>query len=220
MTATTITKSIASNYLNLEKLRAGKVTANPYPHMIIENFIRLEKITAICEDFPNINQPGSFSLSDIACEGEFANLIVALESADFRNSIAEQFAIDLTNRPITITARGYSRDERDGRVHTDSKSKLITVLLYFNPVWAVSGGRLRVLNSNHIDDYHAEVPPAAGTCIIFKVTDNCWHGYTPYTGIRRAIQLNFVASEQSANYQLFHHRLSAKLKALKNFIKR
>lgn len=220
MTSTTITEPLATNYLNLDKLLTGKVTTNPYPHMIIENFISPEKIMAICEDFPNINQPGSFSLSDIPCEGEFANLISALKSPDFRNGIAKQFSIDLANRPITITARGYSRDERDGRVHTDSKSKLITVLIYFNPIWAVAGGRLRLLNSNNIDDYYAEVPPTAGTCLIFKVTDNCWHGYTPYTGIRHAIQLNFVANEQSANYQLLHHRLSAKLKALKNFIKR
>ena len=45
-----------------------------------------------------------------------------------------------------FTARGWRRP-KDGKAHTDSKSKIITVLLYLNPApWTPSGGRLRLLN--------------------------------------------------------------------------
>ena len=62
------------------------------------------------------------------CFGEFARVIAELEGPDFRRCIAEKFAVDLADRPTLITVRGYSRLERDGRIHTDSKSKLITIL--------------------------------------------------------------------------------------------
>jgi len=154
-------------------------------------------------------------LSRVALKREFAQLISELEGADFRNCIAEKFAVDLTNRPTTITLRGYSRDKRDGLIHADSKSKPITVLLYFNPTWTARNGRLRVLNSEHMEDCHVEVPPTAGTRLIFKVTYNCWCGYPSFEGIRRAIQLNYLVSQKAAHHDLLHHRLSAKKKAIK-----
>ncbi len=207
--------SSSLNYLCLDKINNKFVSVQPYPHLIIENFISPEKIRAVCRDFPDVSQPGSFPVADLNCSGEFAGVIKELESPDFRDCLAEKFELDLSNRPTMITVRGYSRFERDGRIHTDSKSKLITVLIYFNETWDAPSGMLRILNSNNMDDYHAEVSPLAGTCIIFKVTDNCWHGYPEYKGIRRAIQLNFVDSQESEQKHLFRHHLSAKLKGFK-----
>ena len=50
-------------------------------------------------------------------------------SGAFQKAIEEKFDIDLTDRPTMYTVRGYVRS-RDGEIHTDSKTKLITVLLY------------------------------------------------------------------------------------------
>lgn len=212
-----IDSSLASGtqYLDLDKLKSTAVSAAPYPHMVLQNFIHSEKIKTVCRDFPNVKQPGSFPLANVDCFGEFARVIAELESPDFRRCIEEKFAVDLADRPTMITVRGYSRLQRDGRIHTDSKSKRITVLIYFNETWTASGGKLRILRSNNMDDCHVEVPPIAGNCIIFKVTDNCWHGYPDFQGTRRAIQLNFVDSETAKQQHLFRHRLSAKLKGLK-----
>ena len=39
-----------------------------------------------------------------------------------------------------VTVRGRT-DARDGKIHSDSKSKLVTVLLYMNGTWEKPGGR-------------------------------------------------------------------------------
>ena len=94
-----------------------------------------------------------------------------------------------------ITVRGQARP-KDGRIHTDSVTKLVTVLLYLNQAWKGEGGSLRLLRSNaSFDDYFADVPPEAGTAVFFRCTDNAWHGHTPYVGPRRALQLNWVTDE-------------------------
>ena len=62
------------------------------------------------------------------------------------------------------TVRGFVRS-RDGEIHTDSKTKLITVLLYMNEGWESDGGRLRILRSGtDLEDSVAEVPPYGGRC--------------------------------------------------------
>ena len=83
---------------------------------------------------------------------------------------------------MVITLRGLSR-AKDGRIHTDSKSKMATILIYFNEPWQDKDGRLRILRSENLEDFVSEVAPNAGTMIAFKVTDNCWHGYTAYEGM-------------------------------------
>src|SRR5258708_37628760 len=110
---------IPINYLCLEKLCNTPVSTHPYPLMVIENFINCEKINDICRDFPSITQGGSFPLSNVAACGEFAKVIQELNSSDFLDCIAEKFAVNLTGRSTMITLRGYSRQSRDGRVHTD-----------------------------------------------------------------------------------------------------
>lgn len=200
-------------YLDLEKIRQAPLLQEPYPFAIIENCIHREKLTEVCQDFPALTKGGSFPLSHVSCVGGFAKFVEELASEDFRSCLAEKFNMDLADKPRVITVRGYSRT-REGQVHTDSKSKLITALFYFNSTWSFPGGRLRVLNSNNIEDTKAEVAPLAGNCLIFKVTDNCWHGHLPYIGLRRSIQFNFVTNDAAAESHLLRHRVSAKLKNL------
>ncbi len=108
----------------------------------------------------------------------------------------EKFDYDLSNRPITYTVQGYCR-AKDGSIHTDSKTKIFTVLLYLNDLaWSNEGGRLRLLNSgDSLEDYFAEVEPKGGTLLVFKRADNSWHGHHPYEGPRRAVQINWLTDE-------------------------
>ena len=64
--------------------------------------------------------------------------------------------------------RGVSAS-RDGQIHTDSRTKLITVLIYMNNAWEAKTGRLRLLRGpDNLEDVIAEVPPDEGTMLIFK----------------------------------------------------
>jgi Rps23 Pro-64 3,4-dihydroxylase Tpa1-like proline 4-hydroxylase len=102
--------------------------------------------------------------------------------------------VDLSDTEKTITVRRYS-EMSDGNIHTDHWSKVITVLLYFNPEWHQEGGKLRLLRSKtDIDDFVAEVTPAGGTLLGFKRSDKSFHGYKRFEGERRMVQVNWVRS--------------------------
>jgi SM-20-related protein len=74
---------------------------------------------------------------------------------------------------------------------------------------------LRLLrNGTNLEDYAVEVPPMAGTLIVFRRADNSWHGHKPYEGPRRAIQFNWVTSQEVVEREQARHRFSTRLKKL------
>lgn len=200
-----------SNILNLQAVTAARTQSQPYPHFIVDRSVNQEFVDEVLRDFPEITAGGSFALSEVAPGPQFNALLEELNNSDFREIISAKLDIDLRNRPMVITLRGISR-ARDGRIHTDSKSKMATILIYFNPAWEAETGKLRILRSENMDDYVAEVAPDAGTMIAFKVTDNCWHGYPSFEGSRQSIQINFVADDRAANKHGRRHGWTAKLK--------
>jgi Rps23 Pro-64 3,4-dihydroxylase Tpa1-like proline 4-hydroxylase len=113
------------------------------------------------------------------------------------------------------TVRGFCR-ARDGKIHTDSRTKIITVLLYMNDdSWESSTGRLRLLrNDSDLENYAAEVEPSGGTLLIFKRSDSSWHGHHPFEGKRRAIQLNWVTDQAVVDREQGRHGFSSKIKRL------
>jgi len=140
--------------------------------------------------------------------------VEALEGPEVRGAFEEKFGIDLAGRPTMVTARGRC-GPGDGGIHTDSLTKIITVLIYMNPSWESAGGCLRLLRSGgDLEDVLAEVPPLEGTLVAFRRSDNSWHGHKPFVGPRRVIQLNWVTSAAVRRRELLRHELSAWAKRL------
>jgi hypothetical protein len=203
--------------LDLERLRAAPLSREPFDFVVVDRFVRAEHLPGLVADFPAVPRHGSFPLPALACGRRFAELAAELEGAALRDEIAGKFAIDLSGRPTMITLRGRS-DGRDGRIHTDSASKLITLLLYMNPAWDEAGGRLRLLRrADDLDDYAAEVPPLAGMMVAFRRSDRSFHGHCPHKGERRSVQLNWVSDPAVVRRELARHTWSARLKALNPF---
>ncbi len=202
--------------LNWSAIQSATVKNDPYPYFVVEQALTLQSMKPVSMDFPAIGDGGSYSLSALTYGPSFRQLVADFDSPQLRRVIEEKFAVDLHNRPMVATARGYSR-AKDGRIHTDSKSKLITVLVYLNEQWSAEAGRLRILRSkNNMDDYVSEVTPTVGRMIAFKVTPNCWHGYPSFEGVRRSLQVNFVTNEAAVAKHGKRHGLTAKLKAFKH----
>jgi len=148
-------------------------------------------------------QSGSFPLDSVKFGPGFQAMVNALESEEFRKAFEEKFGVDLTGRPSTITVRGRC-GAHDGKIHNDSTSKIITVLLYVNPDWDDASGRLRLLRSrDDIDDVAVEVPPSDGTLVAFLRSDRSWHGHLPFEGERRVIQFNWVNDSSNQRRALF-----------------
>jgi hypothetical protein len=198
--------------LNLARFEATGLCREPFEYLVVPGFLRDEACAAIHADFPRVDRPGSFPLESQRYGPAFAALIRELSGPEVQAAFEEKFGIDLAGRPTMFTVRGRC-SERDGQIHTDSASKLITVLIYMNPNWEESGGRLRLLRSGaDLDNYIIEVPPEEGTLIGFRRSHNSWHGHKPFIGPRRVIQMNWVTSEKVLRYENRRHRISAMMK--------
>lgn len=193
-----------------------ELESSPYPFFGIENVFDESSHAALLADFPTIKAGGSLPLDSIEVSGELAKLIDEIKSDQFRELMGRKFEVDLKDKPIIITARGFSR-QKDGQVHTDSKTKLITILLYVNDGWESPDGHLRMLNSNDVDDYAAEFSSSIGQMIAFKVTENCWHGYRSYEGQRQSLQINYLVEEKYTNHHVYRHKLSAFFKRITQY---
>lgn len=187
---------------------------DPYDYVIVPGFVRGEAIPAIHEDYPKIEQPGSFPYQSLTYGPAFDRMIQELQGPKMRQAIETVFDLDLEGKPTTVTVRGQCQ-QKDGRIHPDSSEKIITVLVYMNPAWEAGGGRLRVLRSdNDIEDYAAEVPPQEGTLLAFRRSDTSFHGHLPYVGPRRLLQLNWVTGDRFARRERRRHMVSAFFKRI------
>ena len=202
------------SYLNYEKLENTPTETDPYNYLIVEEFLDQDKLPAVLEDYPEVPGPGSFPPSELEIKGKFSELMQEMDQPRFRKIVEEKFGVDLADKPTMYTVRGNCR-ATDGSIHEDSKTKIITVLLYMNEKWDTDGGRLRILRNNHdMNDYAAEVPPHGGTLLMFKRADNSWHGHEPFEGKRRAIQMNWVTSQKVVDKEQRRHRVSSFFKKL------
>ncbi len=203
--------------LDLERLRAAPLCRDPFDFVIVDNFVPAAHLPALIADFPLVRQHGSFPLGALSLGAVFGRFAAELEGEALRRAIEQKFAIDLAGRPTMITVRGRS-DGKDGRIHTDSATKLITLLVYLNPTWEEAGGRLRLLRrADDLSQYAAEVAPVAGTMVAFRRSAASFHGHHPHKGERRVLQLNWVTDSGVVRRELGRHRWSARLKALNPF---
>jgi hypothetical protein len=204
--------------LNLSAFESTPLDLDPYPHLIVPNFLPAADLNAVARDFPKLDMAGLFAVDDLTLGPDFAGLVEAFEGAELRQAVSRKFGVDLDGLPTFCTLRAKARP-KDGKIHADSKFKIITLLLYLNQDWQPDGGRLRVLRSpDDIEDYTAEIPPTGGTLFAFLCTPNAWHGHKPFTGARRALQMNYVADQEVRHREHARHRFSGRMKRLGGFL--
>jgi hypothetical protein len=200
--------------LQLDRLRAAALAPDPFDHIFVPGMIESAELPAVARDFPEIPAGGSFDAAAFETGPAFRRLLEELRTESFRAPFEEKFGIDLSHLPLHITVRGQVRG-RDGGIHTDSKEKILTGLLYLNPEWDEPGGRLRLLrNGRNIEDYALEVPPSCGNMVVFRRGERSWHGHLPSRGRRLSLQFNWVADDRYVQRERARHRLSGWLKRL------
>ncbi len=201
--------------LKLESLAATPLTTDPYDYVVVEDFLDEGAMGQILGGFPDIAEPRLLSperafRSGRGCRPCSTPWTGRVSARRWR----EKFGLELEGRPTMFTLRGRC-DARDGRIHTDSKKKIITVLLYLNEGWQEEGGRLRLLKSGEdLNAVAAEVSPRFGTLLVFRRSDRSFHGHEQYVGPRKVIQMNWVVSDKVAAWEQLRHRISATAKRL------
>lgn len=187
-----------SNILDYNNIQIGSFYKDPYPHFIAKNILSPAKKIALKEDYPLIDKPGFFPLDLLTQQGSFAELIEELKSKKFVETLSNVLGINLIDKPQLITVRKWST-KKDGRIHNDGASKIVTALIYLNDEWSNqnSDGNFRVLNDDsNFDNYVAEISPNYGSFVAFVRTEDSWHGHKLFIGERRVLQITWLNSYQ------------------------
>lgn len=203
--------------LDYKALDETPVSNDPYTHILVENFVTPASLAEVVAELPKLSKGGSFPIDSLKFGPHAKALMQELEGPRFRDAVARKFGLDLAGAPTMVTLRGASR-EKDGRIHCDSTTKRVTILLYLNPeteAWARREGCLRLLRGpDDIEDYAREVPPVNGTLLIFPNGPTTWHGHKQFVGTRYVIQLNYMTTDATARSEMRRHKISAFIKRL------
>lgn len=201
-------------HLNIDRLRNAKLRNDPFEYTVVPGFLSAGALKKVIATYPDIFKGGSFPLDTVEVSRELQEVIDELNGPEFEQAIEEKFGVALAGRPKMYSLRGYCRSS-DGKIHCDSKDKIITVLLYLNDKWNHEGGKLRMLRSaTDMEDFTEEVPPDDGTLLVFRRSDYSFHGHGPFDGVRRSIQMNWMVSENKRAFHKIRHKISAGFKRL------
>ncbi len=198
--------------IDYERIREAPVRTEPYPYFVVPDAFSGAQAQNVRADFPSIDRPGAIDVAETNYGAAFEAFLRELQSQRFRDLIAEKFEVDLDGKDIVTNVRGQMR-LTDGNIHTDTPSKLVTVLAYFNEPGEIDATALRILkNGRDIDDYVEAVPPRLGTILAFKVTPDCWHGHKAIEGTRKSLQMNYLSGIQTRGKHQLGHRLVGRFK--------
>lgn len=205
----------AFSALDEAAIAAAGLQHDPYDFAYVEQSIDPRLKHAVLKDAPLIPDRGSYGLPDLHYGPDFRAVIEDLLSVRFQRLVERKFDIDLSRFPPCIVMMGNTTGHyNEGYAHTDSKHKIITVLLGFSREWPYERGRLRVLRSEDREDVVFEFAPEFGRMLMFRVCDHSWHGFLPQKGQRMSLQLCFVDSEAYVRREYWRHGISAFAKSV------
>lgn len=175
------------------------VRAQPFHFLTAHGQLPVEAGTELKRDFPKYAGAGFFPYDPADCGPSINRLVGDLTEPAVASAVGKRLGIDNLGQYPTLVTLCRSLNMRHGTIHTDSRSKVATALLYLNESWPdTHDGCFRFLNSiDNIDDLAApEIAPLYGTFAVFKRADNSFHGHLPYAGERRVIQVAWLTSEE------------------------
>ncbi len=175
------------------------IREQPFPFMIAHGQLPDEARGDLERDFPKYASAGFFPYDSSDCGPTVNALVQQMTTPEFARAIGHHLGIENLGQYPTLVTLCRALNKRHGTIHTDSRSKVATALLYLNTQWPdTSDGCLRFLNRiDNIDDLAApELKPLYGEFAVFKRCDNSFHGHLPYEGERRVIQVAWLTSEE------------------------
>ena len=195
--------------LDLSRLAAAKVKNRPFRHVLVEQFVPPEALRDINRDFPKALMSTEFASRknveevDVVktgqVKGSYAALLKAVRAKELRDALSAKLRMDLSGTSTRVTLRGACRPKPcggPGSIHTDSKCKVVSALIYLNLPNATDHGNLLLLSGSGrskpgLGAVAVEVPSFGGNLVAFRNAPTAWHALRPFVGVRRAVQVNF-----------------------------
>ena len=212
-------------------------SAQPFPHIALDNFLPLDVMDALHADFPQPDsdvwtklptddQRGKWAANDEArVPGGLRNLIAELNSSTFLKFLERMTGIEELIVDAKMSGGGLHRIERGGKlsVHLDFShnpanklNRRLNLLLYFNKDWKEDyGGALELWHwGKDKADRRAEakIYPIYNRCAIFSTSPKSWHGHpeplaSPEGLGRQSLAMYYFSNGRPAEEEVEHNTL-------------
>lgn len=199
--------------IDLGRLDAPDVMVRhkPFSFMAVNGMLPMTARDQLIRDFPRYQEAGFFEYDPARCGPTINALVAEIRSDEFALKLGVMLDVpELPTKPLLVHVSSR-QNRRHGTIHTDSRSKLVTALFYFNADWPHgSAGCLRFLaNGDSISATIApEVRPLFGTMAAFRRSNRSFHGYLPFEGERLVIQAAWLTNEKALKRKNSRSRVS------------
>ena len=95
-----------SHILKLDALKQAQVSTLPYPYFVLENSIVDTEVKAVIQDFPKIEQGGSYNIEDVEIKPNFDRFLKSLDTKEFRQILTDKFDVDVASQNNVLCRPG------------------------------------------------------------------------------------------------------------------
>lgn len=207
------------NPLDKPALREQFRNAEPFPHIVIENFLTKDFLEEVVDAYPDfseawqkardtrdafnaVNEKFKLQISDSsAFPGPIARLNDALASDSFLADLSEITGIPNLLADPTLRGGGMHLTGPRGRldVHIDfnynTEQKLhrrLNILIYLNREWKKDWGGAVELWDKDVKHCVRSVQPELNRCVIFETSQISFHGVEPVTCPEGLARISFA----------------------------
>jgi Rps23 Pro-64 3,4-dihydroxylase Tpa1-like proline 4-hydroxylase len=220
---------------NFDKLNDAYQSAEPFKHIVIDDFLKEEVANELAKLFPKFsdnfwyeyNNPIEKKLAsdDIRkFPPLLAKVIHALNSQDFLKKIEKLTSIKKLFSDPYLHGGGLHCSKRGGKldIHVDysihpklQMERRINLILYMTPNWQEEWGGFFEMWNNNISKCEKKVMPKFNRAVIFNTDDSSLHGHPDPLTCPENISRNSIAL-----YYLTEPRKNASLRPRARFFKR
>ncbi len=203
--------------LDNDGMASALVFSEPFHFLVAKDVLAADAAAALAADSPRYRGAGFFPHDVADCGPSVNALVTELIAPAFADALGARLGIERLSKYPTLVTLCRALNLRHGTIHTDSRSKVATALVYLSPDWPdISAGCLRFLVKP--DDIESvlvpELRPIYGRLAAFKREDNSFHGHLPFEGERPVIQVAWLVDEVARDRKTRRGRFSRALKWL------
>jgi hypothetical protein len=208
-------------YLQLAELRKQYRAAEPYPHIVLDDFLRPDVVQRMLAEFPDVASgewihyvhfnERKFGKTNRASFGPVIGGVVdELNSPRFLRFLTDMTGIDGLMPDATLEGGGLHQSQRGGylNVHADFTvhphhrdwRRRLNLLLYLNPGWEESYGGYLELCDQEMRACQRRIGPLFNRCVIFNTDPTSFHGHPdpmtcPEGVTRKSVALYYFTQE-------------------------
>jgi hypothetical protein len=186
--------------INIEAIKNATIETDPWPHMIIDDFILPEYYNKISILAKNIVDNMEFHDKEILWMSDLIKFFNANEESDLIVDVADviikEYKTISSKFPERQTSElgyfnnprlGISMEESVGEIHDEGKNKVMALIVYLEP--EASLGTL-LYKENTVDSFAKEVEWKQNRALImFSLPNKTWHSFNSST--QKRLTLNF-----------------------------